>query len=196
MEISVHLTEERLENLRSEVGEGLETSENKDSIRLRKCLKMNNWDVESLKIVQQLLKSSESQLRVHALLQGAKIQFPKPEELPPRNPELEARIGKIKRNLENEEYKRMTENVDCGQRGSNPREKQDSFGQELRGMNRQLTMVLNTVLTVGSCFFFVYKGVGFMYPELADGAAPVIFAVLAAFVVLLADLYFIAKSIS
>lgn len=47
----------------------------------------------------------------HELLQGSSVLLPKPE-FPPRNPELDARIQKLKAQQEHREYNEMVSNVD------------------------------------------------------------------------------------
>ncbi|KAM7069128.1 transmembrane protein 199 isoform 1-T1 [Molossus nigricans] len=62
--------------------------------------------------LHQYLRERESTLYLHELLEGSEIYLPEVVK-PPRNPELVARLEKIKIQLANEEYKRITRNVTC-----------------------------------------------------------------------------------
>uniref|UniRef100_A0A8L2Q620 Transmembrane protein 199 n=1 Tax=Rattus norvegicus TaxID=10116 RepID=A0A8L2Q620_RAT len=62
--------------------------------------------------LHQHLRERNSMLYLHELLEGSEIYFPEIVK-PPRNPELVARLEKIKIQLANEEYKRITRNVTC-----------------------------------------------------------------------------------
>ncbi|NXU47881.1 TM199 protein, partial [Turnix velox] len=56
------------------------------------------------------LREAESSLYLYQLLQGSEIYLPE-VPVPPRNPELVARLERIKAKLANEEYRRMTRNI-------------------------------------------------------------------------------------
>ncbi|XP_054428920.1 transmembrane protein 199 isoform X4 [Pteronotus mesoamericanus] len=62
--------------------------------------------------LHQYLRERGSTLYLHELLEGSEIYLPEVVK-PPRNPELVARLEKIKIQLANEEYKRITHNVTC-----------------------------------------------------------------------------------
>ncbi|XP_023386353.1 transmembrane protein 199 isoform X1 [Pteropus vampyrus] len=62
--------------------------------------------------LHQYLRERDSTLYLHELLEGSEIYLPEVVK-PPRNPELVARLEKIKIQLANEEYKRITRNVTC-----------------------------------------------------------------------------------
>lgn len=47
----------------------------------------------------------------HEMMSGCEMVLPEPK-FPPRNPELEARIKKLRAEQENREYRKMTENID------------------------------------------------------------------------------------
>ncbi|PVD31462.1 hypothetical protein C0Q70_06874 [Pomacea canaliculata] len=74
-------------------------------------------------------------------------------KLPPRDPELEARIQRLKALEANREYQRMTQNVDVS------RHEEITFREDVKSMNRQLIAVFNFLVTVGGAFAFGYKGV-------------------------------------
>nr|XP_045014774.1 transmembrane protein 199 isoform X1 [Jaculus jaculus] len=62
--------------------------------------------------LHQHLRERGSTLYLHELLEGSEIYLPEFVK-PPRNPELVARLEKIKIQLANEEYERITRNVTC-----------------------------------------------------------------------------------
>ncbi|KAJ2270136.1 hypothetical protein EV176_004394 [Coemansia sp. RSA 451] len=113
---------------------------------------------------QELLKAGESNAWVHQLLRGSKIHIEQPQPTP-RNPELVARLDKIKRQLEEHEYQRMTVNVmPHGFKGTEllpavpgVRTGQASgvisMKQELRDANKTISVIINII--------FSALGVGF-----------------------------------
>ncbi|XP_048375451.1 transmembrane protein 199 isoform X2 [Sphaerodactylus townsendi] len=60
--------------------------------------------------LHQALRDAGSQVYLHELLEGSEVFLPEVRK-PPRNPELVARLETLKAKLANEEYKRMTRNV-------------------------------------------------------------------------------------
>uniref|UniRef100_A0A7M4FGW4 Transmembrane protein 199 n=1 Tax=Crocodylus porosus TaxID=8502 RepID=A0A7M4FGW4_CROPO len=82
---------------------------------------------------------------LHELLEGSEIDFPEVEK-PPRNPELVARLEKIKAKLANEEYRRMTRNINC----------QDvhrdgtlaDLGRQVRSVKALIITIFNFIVTV------------------------------------------------
>ncbi|XP_065550894.1 transmembrane protein 199 isoform X3 [Lathamus discolor] len=63
-----------------------------------------------LRSLHAALRDAGSPLRLHELLEGSEIHLPE-VPVPPRNPELVARLERIKARLANEEYRRMTRDV-------------------------------------------------------------------------------------
>ncbi|XP_014808550.1 PREDICTED: transmembrane protein 199 isoform X4 [Calidris pugnax] len=63
-----------------------------------------------LRRLRTALREAGSPLYLHQLLEGSEIDFPE-VPVPPRNPELVARLERIKAKLANEEYQRMTRNI-------------------------------------------------------------------------------------
>ncbi|XP_070591638.1 transmembrane protein 199 isoform X1 [Erythrolamprus reginae] len=61
---------------------------------------------------EEVAPEAGSPVYLHDLLEGSEIVLPEVTE-PPRNPELVARLEKIKARLANEEYKQMTRNINC-----------------------------------------------------------------------------------
>ncbi|XP_048412903.1 transmembrane protein 199 isoform X4 [Stegostoma tigrinum] len=67
---------------------------------------------ELLRKLHKFLQEKGFPVYLHELVEGAEIFTPE-VKLPERNPELIARLKKIKANLANEEYRRITKNVNC-----------------------------------------------------------------------------------
>ncbi|XP_074888797.1 vacuolar ATPase assembly protein VMA12 isoform X2 [Buteo buteo] len=63
-----------------------------------------------LRRLHAALREAGSPLYLHELLEGSEIDLPE-VPVPPRNPELVARLERIKAKLANEEYRRMTRNI-------------------------------------------------------------------------------------
>merc|ERR1712111_26405 len=114
--------------------------------------------------------------------------LPSPQ-FPPRNPELEARIQKLKLQQAEREYKRMTENVD-GRQGLARDSVDQPIGKQMRELNNYLLIIVQLVITVGCSFAF-----GYFAPYFIRGVTNVgtrlLTGILCAFVVAIADLYFV-----
>ncbi|KAJ1945771.1 hypothetical protein FBU59_002212 [Linderina macrospora] len=128
----------------------------------------------SVKAVSQHLLSQGSDAWIHTLLRGSCIYIEKPKPKP-RNPELEARLAKISRMLEEQEYKKMTDNVQLKMHektgGDNVTNLDTvvpgvragvsagpiSAQQEMKEVNRQISVIANilfSALGVGFAVFY------------------------------------------
>lgn len=141
---------------------------------------------------RHLLKGRQSEVHFHDLIRDCQMVLPEPR-FPPRNPELEARIQKLKAQQAEREYKRMTENVD-GQQGlaRDSTTVDQPIGKQMRELNNYLLLILQFLITVGCSFAF-----GYMAPYFLRGvtnvATRLLCGILVAFVVAFADLYFVLK---
>ncbi|XP_015974685.1 transmembrane protein 199 isoform X2 [Rousettus aegyptiacus] len=121
--------------------------------------------------LHQYLRERDSTLYLHELLEGSEIYLPEVVK-PPRNPELVARLEKIKIQLANEEYKRITRNVTC----------QDSrHGGILNDLGKQ----------VAAAFVCTYLGSQYIFTEMASR---ILAALIVASVVGLAELYVMVRA--
>ncbi|XP_005100453.1 transmembrane protein 199 [Aplysia californica] len=140
--------------------------------------------VKTVREVYNTLRSEGHKTFLHEIVEDASI-IPQSVQLPPRNPELEERIQKLKREAENREYIRMTRNVD-------PRNKKTfTFNEEVKSMNRHTINILNFLITVAAGFAFGYKGV-----ELVVGKVfpmQMLSGLILGTVVFFVDLYFMLK---
>ncbi|XP_077496841.1 vacuolar ATPase assembly protein VMA12 [Amblyomma americanum] len=127
---------------------------------------------------------------LHKLLEGSEVCYPSPVT-PPRNPELEARVQKLRAQQQNREYNRMTSDVDVCRSGSTPL---SSLGAEVRQVKQQTWALVNLLVTVAGTFAFFYKAVEYSLPA-PHVALQVLVGLFASIVVAVAELYFLIKVI-
>uniref|UniRef100_K9IHA8 Putative endoplasmic reticulum-based factor for assembly of v-atpase n=1 Tax=Desmodus rotundus TaxID=9430 RepID=K9IHA8_DESRO len=138
--------------------------------------------------LHQYLRERDSILYLHELLEGSEIYLPEVVK-PPRNPELVARLEKIKIQLANEEYKQITRNVTC----------QDlrhggilsDLGKEVRSVKALVITIFNFIVTVAAAFVCTYLGSQYVFTEMASR---VLAALIVASVVGLAELYVMVRA--
>ncbi|KAH7976213.1 hypothetical protein HPB52_010093 [Rhipicephalus sanguineus] len=110
---------------------------------------------------------------------------------PPRNPELEARVQKLKAQQLNRDYDRMTSDVDVCRARSSPFSK---VGDEVRQVKQQSWAVVNLLVTVGGTFAFFYKAVEYSLPD-PHIPLQVLVGLVTSIVVAVAELYFLIRVI-
>ncbi|AWO98507.1 putative transmembrane protein 199 isoform 2 [Scophthalmus maximus] len=138
--------------------------------------------------LKQHLQDQRHPFYLHELLEDSSLHLPEFVK-PPKNPELVARLEKIKIKLANEEYSRITRNV-------NTQEKNQigtlaDFGRQVRSVKAIVLTVFNFLVTVVAAFACSYMGSQYLFTETA---ARVISAVIAASVVGLAELYVLVRT--
>ncbi|KAF7219464.1 transmembrane protein 199 [Nothobranchius furzeri] len=136
----------------------------------------------------QHLQDEAHPLYLYEFLEDSSLHLPEAVK-PPRNPELEARLERIKARLANEEYNKMTRNVntqDMGRSGALA-----DFGQQVRSVKTVVVTVFNFLVTVAAAFACSYMGSQYLFTETA---ARVISAVIVASVVGLAELYVLVRT--
>ncbi|XP_026082193.1 transmembrane protein 199 [Carassius auratus] len=143
---------------------------------------------KTVRKLHQLLQENGHPLYLHELFEDSTLHLPEVIR-PPRNPQLVARLEKIKAKLANEEYKRMTRNV-------NPQEMHHhgnlaDFGRQVRSVKAVVVTLLNFLVTVVAAFACSYLGSQYIFTETT---ARVIAAVIAASVVGLAELYVLVRT--
>ncbi|XP_051253566.1 transmembrane protein 199 [Dicentrarchus labrax] len=125
---------------------------------------------------------------LHELLEDSPLHLPEVVK-PPRNPELVARLEKIKAKLANEEYNRITRNVNTQELNRNGT--LADFGLQVRSVKAVAVTIFNFLVTVIATFACSYMGSQYLF---TDTAARVISAVIAASVVGLAELYVLVRT--
>ncbi|XP_074119787.1 transmembrane protein 199 isoform X2 [Sminthopsis crassicaudata] len=109
------------------------------------------------------LREQDTPLFLHELLEGSEIYLPEVVR-PPRNPELVARLERIKARLANEEYKRITRNVSCQalrQEGNLA-----DFGRQVRSVKAVIITIFNFIVTVAAAFACTFLGSQYIFSEL------------------------------
>ncbi|XP_054064530.1 transmembrane protein 199 isoform X2 [Rissa tridactyla] len=139
-----------------------------------------------LRRLHTALREAGSPLYLHELLEGSEIHLPE-VPVPPRNPELVARLERIKAKLANEEYQRMTRNI-TGQMNGTLAE----FGRQVRSVKAVVITIFNFIVTVVAAFACTYLGSQYVF---AETAARVLSAVIVASVVGLAELYVMVRTL-
>uniref|UniRef100_A0A8I5T3Y7 Transmembrane protein 199 n=1 Tax=Pongo abelii TaxID=9601 RepID=A0A8I5T3Y7_PONAB len=135
--------------------------------------------------LHQHLRERDSKLYLHELLEGSEIYLPEVVK-PPRNPELVARLEKIKIQLANEEYKRITRNVTCQVRACS-----SVHGLGMRSLKALVITIFNFIVTVVAAFVCTYLGSQYIFTEMASR---VLAALIVASVVGLAELYVMVRA--
>ncbi|XP_076831874.1 transmembrane protein 199 [Brachyhypopomus gauderio] len=156
--------------------------------QLRALKEQPHISFKTARKLQNSLKENGYPVFLHELLEDSSLNLPR-VELPPRNPQLVARLEKIKAKLANEEYKRITRNV-------NPQEVNHGsladLGSQVRSVKAVVVTVFNFLVTVIAAFACAYIGSQYIFTETA---ARVITAVIAASVVGLAELYVLVRTV-
>ncbi|XP_012872050.1 PREDICTED: transmembrane protein 199 [Dipodomys ordii] len=137
--------------------------------------------------LHQHLRERDSTLYLHELLEGSEIYLPEIVK-PPRNPELVARLEKIKIQLANEEYKRITRNVTC--QDSRHGGTLSDLGKQVRSVKSLVITIFNFIVTVAAAFVCTYLGSQYIFTEMASR---VLAALIVASVVGLAELYVMVR---
>uniref|UniRef100_A0A2K6CES3 Transmembrane protein 199 n=1 Tax=Macaca nemestrina TaxID=9545 RepID=A0A2K6CES3_MACNE len=136
----------------------------------------------SFRLIRDLhhhLRERDSKLYLHELLEGSEIYLPEVVK-PPRNPELVARLEKIKIQLANEEYKRITRNVTL-----------HGLGSPSQSLKALVITIFNFIVTVVAAFVCTYLGSQYIFTEMASR---VLAALIVASVVGLAELYVMVRA--
>ncbi|XP_068126191.1 transmembrane protein 199 [Hyperolius riggenbachi] len=140
-----------------------------------------------LRELRSLLRERGSSVYLHELLEDSEIHLPV-VKLPERNPELVARLEKIKVKLANEEYRRITKNVT---NQTNKYGALSELGRQERPVKVVIT-VFNFFITVAAAFACTYIGSQYIFTE---SAARVLSSVIVASLVGLAELYVLVRTV-
>ncbi|XP_038548260.1 transmembrane protein 199 [Micropterus salmoides] len=183
------------DTFRNKVTELLEKSDSSLPQRLREELEETlakpepkTLSFSTARKLRKWLQDKGHPFYLHELLEESSLHLPEVVK-PPRNPELVARLEKIKAKLANEEYNRITRNVntqDINRSGTLA-----DFGQQMRSVKALVLTIFNFLVTVVAAFACSYMGSQYLF---TDTAARVIAAVIAASVVGLAELYVLVRT--
>jgi len=168
----------------NELKDLLETIEH-PSEQIKTALAKNEITPYLLKEIRSKLNSEDKKKLFYAL-ERSQMKLPSPE-YPDRNPELEARCQKLRREQEEKEYRRLTKNV------RNQLTVDDApISVQMKELNAILISLVQFVVSVGCAFTF-----GFMAPYLFYGNESVGVRILSGtvigIIVGIADLYFVIR---
>lgn len=138
--------------------------------------------------LKKYLQDNGHPVYLHELLENSSLHLPEFVK-PPRNPVLVARLEKIKAKLANEEYNRITRNVNSQE--VNQTGTLADFGREVRSAKAAVVTVLNFLVTIAATFACSYIGSQYLFDETISR---VIAAVIASSVVGLAELYVLVRT--
>ncbi|KAG8450794.1 hypothetical protein GDO86_003165 [Hymenochirus boettgeri] len=117
-----------------------------------------------LRELRGILQQRESPFYLHEFLEGSELYLPT-VEIPERNPVLVARLEKIKAKLSNEEYKRMTRNVNNqGRRHGTLAD----LAKQVQPIKKMVVTVFNFFVTVAAAFACTYIGSQYIFAESAS----------------------------
>ncbi|XP_063237157.1 transmembrane protein 199 [Bacillus rossius redtenbacheri] len=131
-------------------------------------------------------------VHVHELLRGCEVCLPG-LQVPQRDPQLEARVLRLRAEQAAREYRAMTRNVDSA--GPHQYHRDDSLAYQMKQINRQLIAVFQFVVSVAAGFAFGFVGVELMVGQLEFGFR-LLLGVMCALVIALAEMYFLAKKLN
>ncbi|KAJ8984521.1 hypothetical protein NQ317_010992 [Molorchus minor] len=164
----------------------LKTSDSKNSDKL-----LNLSDLHWLYgYIQKDNSQNDNKIYLHELLEGSEIILPKNKEIP-RSEELEKRCRQLKAQQENQSYYKMTKHVDM----SRKRLPEDSFGYQVKQMNKHLVAIFQFIVSVAAGFAFGFIGIELLIGSL-DFGFRLLLGIICALTIALAELYFLAKRLN
>jgi predicted RND superfamily exporter protein len=143
-------------------------------------------------ILVDAYKLSDKDKYLHEILTGCDLFVPAYAE-PERNPELNERVERLKAQQANREYDEMTKNVNFNRLYS--KKSTDSFIPDMKSMQGQLITIANVFLTIGGAFVFGYKVIEYSTGT-ENFVLQISFGLFCAFIVAVADLYFLFKRLN
>lgn len=138
--------------------------------------------------LKKCLQDNGHPFYLHEFLEDSTLHLPEFVK-PPRNPELVARLEKIKAKLANEEYNRMTRNVNAQEMSRNGGLAE--LSRDVRSVKTTVVTVFNFLVTIVAAFACSYMGTQYIF---AETTSRIIAAVIAASVVGLAELYVLVRT--
>ncbi|XP_077296218.1 vacuolar ATPase assembly protein VMA12 [Arctopsyche grandis] len=147
-------------------------------------------DIKWLSKYLEKARNDGDTIYLHELFEGSDIIMPENETIK-RNPVLEARCVKLRRDQMNRDYRSMTKNVD-NVRVKHPEE---TISYQIKNLNKQLVAVGQFIISLGAGFLFGFLGVELMIGHL-DFGFRLLLGVMCALVIALAEIYFLAKKLN
>ncbi|XP_078036607.1 vacuolar ATPase assembly protein VMA12 [Augochlora pura] len=138
------------------------------------------------KYLEDYRRTKKENVYLHELLEETDIKLPTPK-VTPRNPELEARIKKLKAQQDAREYQAMTKNVDSVRKNY----PEDTISYQMKQINKQLIAVAQFIFSVLAGFAFGFIGVELIVGNL-DFGFRLLLGIICALIIALAEIYFLA----
>lgn len=160
-------------------------------------------------LLQERRKTDPDIPYLNELLKGSKMVLPE-NHFVERNPVLEERCKKLRKEQEQREYNKMTKNVDNVRK----RDPEDTIGYQskslvdqsvyrliffilfsVRAINSQLIAILQFVFSVAAGFAFGFIGIALIVGDL-DFGFRLLLGIMFALIIALAEIYFLAKKLN
>jgi len=178
-----------IEQLLENVFKKIDNKNSSDYKQIENILQSKTTKYISASILLDAYKLSDKDKYLHEILAGSDLFVPAYIE-PERNPELNERIERLKAQQANREYDEMTKNVNLNRLyATKPTE---SFLPDMRSVQGQIITIANVFLTIGGAFVFGYKAIEYASPT-KNFTLQISFGLFCAFIVAIADLYFLFK---
>lgn len=158
---------------------------------LQSVIHDNEVTVPQLKVIQAKHKEMKWTTPIFDMISRESIDLPEPK-FAERNPELEKRVQKLKQQQENREYQRMTQNLT--EFGFPKTSKGDdvSISKQMKELNNYLVLIFQFIFSVLTSFAAGYLAPYFFW-GVVDVGQRLIIGIVLAFLVAMADLYFIFR---
>ncbi|XP_050070532.1 uncharacterized protein LOC126558550 [Anopheles maculipalpis] len=140
--------------------------------------------------LKQLRQTDQTVPYLHALLRGCELKLPQ-NPIQERNPELEARCQRLRKEQEDREYHRMTKNVDSIRKHM----PEETLSYQMKQINRHLIAVAQFLFSVAAGFAFGFIGIELLVGQL-DFGFRLLLGIIIALIIALAEIYFLAKKLN
>jgi hypothetical protein len=181
-----------IEQLLEDVLKKIDNKNSNDYKQIENILQSEKNKYIPVSILLDAYKLSDKEKYLHEILAGCDLFVPAYIE-PERNPELNERIERLKAQQANREYDEMTKNVNFNRLHFN--KSTDSFLPDMKSVQGQLITVINVFLTIGAAFAFGYKAIEYS-TETKNFVLQISCGLFCAFIVAIADLYFLFKRLN
>eukprot|EP00094_Tigriopus_californicus_P003529 TCALIF_03394-PB protein Name:"Similar to TMEM199 Transmembrane protein 199 (Pongo abelii)" AED:0.10 eAED:0.10 QI:0/0.6/0.33/0.83/0.4/0.5/6/1385/419 len=153
----------------------------------------SRMEVGHVRLLHQCLRDGQlsADQPFHALLADCHMILPEPR-FPPRDPELEARIQRLRAQQANRDYQNMTRNINQKDIMSSLMSDDEPLSKQFKEINNYLLLIIQFVLSVGTSFVAGYLFPYYFY-GIVDVGKRLLVGIILAFVVAMADLYFVIR---
>ncbi|XP_035896668.1 transmembrane protein 199 [Anopheles stephensi] len=175
----------------SSVEEFMDTKHQETSTDEADATLLNLGDIKWLYgTLNHLRQTDQSVPYLHALLRGCELKLPQ-NPIQERNPELEARCQRLRKEQEDREYHRMTKNVDSIRKHM----PEETLSYQMKQINRHLIAVAQFLFSVAAGFAFGFVGIELLVGQL-DFGFRLLLGIIIALIIALAEIYFLAKKLN